>query len=67
VLRAGGALEDVIAPPPGGLYSETNDNSVALLLTYGTTHIVLTGDAKARKEEHRRAVRTRGLKRSIKV
>jgi len=30
---------DVIAPPTdaeGGLYSEINDNSVAILLTYGT-------------------------------
>jgi hypothetical protein len=36
VLRAGGALEDVIAPPPGKLFPETNDNLVAILLTYGT-------------------------------
>jgi hypothetical protein len=26
---------DVIAPPPGELFSETNDNSRAILLTYG--------------------------------
>jgi competence protein ComEC len=43
VLRAGRRLEwggvrtDVIAPPPGELLSETNDNSVALLLTYRRT------------------------------
>ena len=55
---------DVIAPPPGELFSETNDNSVAILLTYGTARVLLAGDAEARKEEHRRAVRTRGLKRS---
>ena len=27
---------DVIAPPPGELFSEANDNSAALFLTYGT-------------------------------
>jgi competence protein ComEC len=43
VLRAGRRLEwggvrtDVIAPLPGELLSETNDNSVALLLTYRRT------------------------------
>jgi hypothetical protein len=26
---------DVISPSPGDLFSETNDNSVAILLTYG--------------------------------
>jgi len=47
----GGALEDVIAPPPGELFSETNDNSVAILLTYGTARVLLAGDAEAREEE----------------
>jgi hypothetical protein len=32
MLCAGGALEDVIAPPRGELFSETNENSVAILL-----------------------------------
>jgi hypothetical protein len=32
MLCAGGTLEDVIAPQPGELFSETNDNSVAILL-----------------------------------
>jgi hypothetical protein len=35
-LRDGGASTDVIGPPPGELFSETNDNSVAILLTFGT-------------------------------
>jgi beta-lactamase superfamily II metal-dependent hydrolase len=39
---------DVIAPSPGELFSETNDTSVASLLTYGTTCVLLTGDAEAR-------------------
>jgi antibiotic biosynthesis monooxygenase (ABM) superfamily enzyme len=33
---------------------------VAILLTYGTARVLLAGDAEAR-EEHRQAVRTRGL------
>jgi competence protein ComEC len=45
-------LEDVIGPPPGELYSETNDNSVAILLTYGTARVLLAGDAEAREEEY---------------
>lgn len=38
---------DVIASPPGELFSETNDNSVAILLTYGTTCVLLADDAEA--------------------
>ena len=48
----GGAQKDVVGPPPGELFSETNDNSVALLLTYGTARILLAGDAEAREEEY---------------
>ena len=47
-----GVLEDVIAPPPGELFSETNDNSVAILSTYGPARVLLAGDAEAREEEH---------------
>jgi competence protein ComEC len=43
---------DVIAPPPGELFAETNDNSVAILLSYGTARILLAGDAEAREEEY---------------
>jgi competence protein ComEC len=42
-------VTDVIAPPPGELFSETNDNPVAILLTYGTAHVLLAGDAEARE------------------
>jgi hypothetical protein len=45
-----GTNADVIVPPPGELFSETNDNSVAILLTYSTTRDLLAGDAKAREE-----------------
>jgi competence protein ComEC len=51
----GGAERDVIAPPTdaeGGLFSEINDNSGAILLTYGTTRILLAGDAEANEEEY---------------
>ena len=46
---------DVISPPTdleGGLFSEINDNSVAVLLTYGTARILLAGDAEANEEEY---------------
>jgi competence protein ComEC len=61
VLRAGMLMDwsrvraDVIGPPTdleGGLFSEINDNSVAILLTYGTARILLDGDAEANEEEY---------------
>jgi beta-lactamase superfamily II metal-dependent hydrolase len=48
-----GTNTDVIAPPPGELFSETNDNSVAILLTYGTARVLLAGDAEARENTRR--------------
>jgi beta-lactamase superfamily II metal-dependent hydrolase len=51
-LRDGGNNTDVKAPPTGELFSETNDNSVAILLTYGTARVLLAGDAEAREEEY---------------
>jgi competence protein ComEC len=51
----GGVRADVIGPPTdaeGGLFSEINDNSVAILLTYGTARILLAGDAEANEEEY---------------
>jgi competence protein ComEC len=61
VVRTGRRLDwdgvraEVIAPPTdaeGGLFSETNDNSVAILLTYGSARVLLAGDAEAREEEY---------------
>ena len=46
----GGTRKDVIAPQPGELISETNDNSVAILLSYGTARVLLAGDAETREE-----------------
>jgi competence protein ComEC len=47
-----GGNPDVITRPPGELFSETNDNSVAILLSYGTARILLAGDAEAKEEEY---------------
>ena len=33
-----------------GCHCETNDSSVAILLSYGTACVLLAGDAKAREE-----------------
>ncbi len=38
------------SPPPRKLISETNDNSVVILLSYGTARVLLAGDAEAREE-----------------
>jgi hypothetical protein len=43
-------ITNVIAPPPGELFSETNDNSVAILLTYVTARVLSAGDAGVREE-----------------
>ena len=54
-LEWGGVRADVIAPPSeaeGGLFSETNDNSLAILLSYGSARVLLAGDAEAREEEY---------------
>ena len=48
----GGTETDVISPPPDRLFSETNDNSVGLLLTFGTARVLLAGDAENKGEEY---------------
>jgi hypothetical protein len=42
----------VITPPPGELFSKTNDNSATILFTQSTACIVLDCDAEAREEEY---------------
>ena len=49
---AGEVIEDVIVPPPGELFSKTNDNSVSILLSYVTACVLLAGDAEAKDEEY---------------
>ena len=48
----GGVEVDVLGPPPGELFSETNENSIGLLLTYGSARILLAGDAETKAEEY---------------
>ena len=51
----GGVEADVLGPPTeadGGLVSNSNDNSVALLLTYGPARVLLAGDAEKNEEEY---------------
>lgn len=45
----------VLSPPPdaeGGLFGESNEDSVSLLLAYGAARVLLTGDAENRGEEY---------------
>ena len=51
----GGVQADVVAPPTdaeGGLFPETNDNSIGILLTYGAARVLLAGDAEAKEEAY---------------
>ncbi len=51
----GGTGATVVAPPPevdGGLFSDPNENSVALLLAFGGARILLPGDAENQAEEY---------------
>ncbi len=46
---------DVISPPPsseGGLFENSNDNSIGVILTYGTARALLAGDAEEKAEEY---------------
>ena len=51
-MEWGGTTADVIAPPPDKLFSETNDNSVGILLTHGSARVLLAGDAEKKSEEY---------------
>lgn len=51
----GGPEVIVLSPPPegeGGLFGESNEDSVTLLLTFGTARVLLIGDAESRAEEY---------------
>jgi hypothetical protein len=52
----GGSHIGVLAPVLGGFLSETNDNSVAVLLNYGTACVLLAGDVKLRRSTGERFV-----------
>ncbi len=48
----GGTQAAVLSPPPDEFFSETNDNSVGILLTFGTARVLLAGDAEKKGEEY---------------
>lgn len=47
-----GMRVDVLNPPPGSTETESNENSVAVLLTYGRARVLLAGDAEKGAEEY---------------
>ena len=51
-MEWGDTRADVIAPPSDRLFSETNDNSVGILLTHGSARVLLAGDAEKKSEEY---------------
>lgn len=51
-MDRGGTEVAVVAPPPGELFSDSNKNSVSLLLTSGEARVLLTGDAENQAEEY---------------
>jgi beta-lactamase superfamily II metal-dependent hydrolase len=55
-------IKGVIALPPGELFSETNENSVAILLSYSRARALLTGDSERGRGSKWRMAPTRGLK-----
>ncbi len=51
----GGTEVTVLSPPPeaeGGLFGDSNEDSVALLLAFGEARVLITGDAENRAEEY---------------
>jgi hypothetical protein len=47
-MEWGDTRVDVIVPLTHRLFSETNDNFVGILLTYGSACLLLAGDARRR-------------------
>ncbi|MGB3633765.1 MAG: ComEC/Rec2 family competence protein [Rubrobacteraceae bacterium] len=66
----GGTQVTVLSPPPdseGGLFGESNEDSVSMLLVFGTARILLTGDAENRGEEYMSTGRFAGPLTVLKV
>ncbi len=51
----------------GGLFEETNDNSVGILLTYSSARVLLAGDTEKKAEEYMSNVPYTGLLTVIKA
>lgn len=66
----GGAEVVALSPPPeveGGLFGDSNEDSVALLLTFGAARVLLPGDAENRAEEYMSTGRFTGPLTVLKV
>lgn len=66
----GGTDVTVLSPPPdteGGLFGESNEDSVSLLLTLGEARVLLTGDVENRGEEYMSTGRFAGAVTVLKV
>lgn len=66
----GGTEVTVVSPPPeaeGGLFGDSNEDSVALLLTFGAARVLLPGDAENRAEEYMSVGRFTGPLTVLKV
>lgn len=69
-LNWGGTDVTVLSPPPdseGGLFGESNEDSVSLLLVFGMARVVLTGDAENKGEEYMSTGRYTGPVTVLKV
>lgn len=69
-LDWGGTDVAVVAPPSdseGGLFSDSNENSVSLLLTFEEARVLLTGDAENQAEEYMSTGRYTGPVTVLKV
>jgi len=51
-MQWGDAVVDVLLPPPGESLGDSNENSVATLLTFGEARVLLAGDAEEKAEEY---------------
>lgn len=66
----GGTEVRVLSPPPeaeGGLFGESNEDSVSLLLAHGEARVLLTGDAENEAEEYMSTGRYTGPVTVLKV
>lgn len=69
-MNWGGTDVAVLSPPPegeGGLFGESNENSVSLLLTFEEARVLLTGDAENQAEEYMSTGRYAGPVTVLKV
>lgn len=69
-LDWGGTDVTVLSPPPeseGGLFGESNEDSVSMILTFGEARVLLTGDAENRGEEYMSTGRFAGPVTVLKV